>query len=245
MSEQRTIGRLSAQLTSWLGRLALLTALITTAIGLCTGCLRGSLLRQATTPSYKPTNVYQEEAHLPAEIKRVAILPLTSLGDDTGTDFGRESLGPILLNELGRSRLFELVIVSPEELRLITGRNAWTGEEKLPTSFFDKLREKLAVDAVMFCRLTQYRAYEPLTVGWRLKLLDAIEPHILWAVDEVFDAKVPEVAAAARRFVGQRPDSSSSSLQDAQTAMVSPRRFGQYTVHAIVQTLPGRKEEPR
>ncbi len=95
------------------------------------------------------------------------------------------------------------------------------------------------MDAVLFCRLTQYRAYEPLAVGWRLKLLDAEVPRILWAVDEVFDARVAEVAAAARRYAREHSEAV-PSLQDSQSVLLSPRRFGQYTASAVVGTMPGR-----
>ena len=206
---------------------------------LIVGCKTNTLLSHVTVASYKPTNVYREDATLPAAIKRVAVLPLTTLGDEAAMDSGREALWPALVGELGRARHFEIVTVTPDELRLLTGRSLWSGEEKLPLDFFDKLKDRLGVDAVLFSRLTHYRAYEPLAIGWRLKLLDADEPHILWAVDEVFDARTPEVAAAARRYAQEHPDAN-SSLQDVQSVLVSPRRFGQYTASAVVETMPTR-----
>lgn len=203
------------------------------------GCKTNTLLSRVTVANYKPTNIYRENAALPPSIKRVAVLPLTALNDEAAMDSGRETLWPALIVELGRARHFEIVIVTPDELRLLTGRSLWSGEEKLPLDFFDKLKDKLGVDAVLFSRLTHYRAYEPLAIGWRLKLLDAEEPHILWAVDEVFDARTPEVAAAARRYAQEHPDAN-VSLQDAQSVLVSPRRFGQYTASAVVDTMPAR-----
>jgi len=204
-----------------------------------TGCASFPHLSDLNTPSYAPSNVYREGAVLPLYIKRVAVLPLTILTDEESMEFGRDSLQDVLRNELGRSRQFELVTVPPEELRLLTGRGGWSGEEKLPNGFFEKLKDKLGVDAVLFSRLTQYRAYEPLAVGWRLKLMDAEVPRILWAVDEVFDARVPEVAAAARRHARENPEAI-PSLHDAQSVLLSPRRFGQYTANAVVVTMPGR-----
>jgi len=210
---------------------------------LFTGCTTTSFLGQATTPSHKPSNVYRAEANLPPTLRRVAVLPLTTLTDDSAMDFGRDALWPVLMGELGRARQFELVAVSPDELRLLTGRNAWNGEEKLPLDFFDKLKDKLGVDGVLFCRLTQFRAYEPVAVGWRLKLFDADQPRILWAVDEVFDARIPKVAAAARRYAQQHPEVA-PSVHDPQAALLSPRRFGQYTANAVVGTLPQRPAAP-
>jgi hypothetical protein len=165
------------------------------------------------------------------------------LTDEAGMEFGREALWPVLLNELGRVRHFEVVSVTADDLRLMTGRGAWSGEEKLPLDFFEKLKDRLGVDAILFSRLTQYRAYEPLSVGWRLKLMDADEPRILWAVDEVFDARVPEVAAAAVRYDQGHPDAS-SSLHDSRGVLTSPKRFGRYAASAVVQTLPARRPEP-
>lgn len=221
-------------------RLRLITSLILLPLGLgLAGCASSSGLRRLSAAAYEPANIHRAEASLPDQIKRVALLPVTALSDEPGMDFGRESLGPILANELGRVRLFELVLVGPEELRALTGRPAWTGEEQLPLDFFEKLKDKLGVDAVLFSRLTQYRPYEPLSVGWRLKLVDADDPHLLWAVDEVFDAGTASVATAARRFARSQPGAPGTA-SEVDDILASPRRFGQYTAHALFATLPGR-----
>jgi len=212
---------------------------------LLAGCATCPWLAERATPSYQPSNVYREQTILPHTVKRVAVLPLTVPNSEFGTrsselEFGRETLWPVLLDELGRARQFELVSVSPEALRVLTGRSDWSSEDSLPLDFFDRLKDSLNADAVLFCRLTQYRAYEPLTIGWRLKLLDSDEPRILWAVDEVFDARTPEVAAAARRYAKEHPDSA-PSVHDSHSVLLSPRRFGQYTASAVVETMPGRQ----
>lgn len=205
-----------------------------------TGCARTPLLGQVMTPSYEPSNVYREDAVIPPHIRRVAVLPMTTLDEDNAElGFGRDTLAPVLISELNRARRFELVILSAEDLRLISGRGAWNAEEKLPLEFFERIREKTGADAVMFSRLTLYRAYEPLAIGWRVKLIDADEPHILWAVDEVFDARDPSVAAAAVRYAQDSPDTP-PSLADSRSVLLSVRRFGHYAAHAVVRTMPGR-----
>jgi len=203
------------------------------------GCARPPFLAQAMTPSYQPSNVFQEEPFLPANIRRIAVLPMSSLTEDADTAFGRDTLSPVLMSELSRVRQFELVAVSTDDLRLLSGRSVWNPEDKLPVEFFERLKDKYGVDAVLFSRLTLYRAYEPLAIGWRLKLIDADEPHILWAVDEVFDSRVPTVAVAAIRYSQDNPDTS-TSLLDSRSVLMSARRFGEYTVNAVVQTIPGR-----
>jgi hypothetical protein len=206
---------------------------------LCAGCAGTRLARQVMTPSYEPANVYREEPHLPSNIRRIALLPLTSATESADLMFGLESMRPVIQGAFASARQFELVLVSGDELRLLTGRASWKADDRLPSDFLDKLREKLAVDAVIFCSLTTYRAYEPLAVGWRIKLVDIDEPRVLWAVDELFDARVPEVAAGAVRFAERHPDTG-SSLQDSRSILVSARRFGHYAATELVRTMPGR-----
>lgn len=197
-----------------------------------TGCISPSLFRSVHTANYQPSNVYQANKQLGNSVKRVAILPLGTLTHEPSMEFGRNALWPLLLGELGRSKLFELVIVSGDELRSLTGRDEWVPDDRLPSNLFEKLQGKLAVDAILFSQLTAYRPYEPVAIGWRLKLVDVNEPEVLWAIDEVFDARLPEVAASARRF----------TAGDSSNGLSSPRRFGSYTANAVVQTLPRRRD---
>ena len=172
-------------------------------------------------------------------VKRVALLPVTTITEDATLQFGRETLEPVLLQEFTRCRQFELVPVTAGQLRLMTGQDTWTAEERLPADFFEKLKDRFGVDAVVFARLTQYRPYEPVSVGWRLKLLEVEQPHILWAIDEVFDSRQPRVAAGARRFAKENPEAPGLA-SEVEGVLTSPRRFGQYTVNSAVATMPGR-----
>jgi hypothetical protein len=202
----------------------------------CQGCAISEKLHDTTVARYHPSNVYCSE-FFQSQTKRVAVLPLTTLVDGASMDFGRDLLQPVLLHELSRARQFEFVAVSSDELRLLSGRDAWSGEETFPADLFEKLRSKLGVDGVLFAQLTQFRAYEPLVVGWKIKLFDAIEPQILWAVDEVFDARVRTVAIAAQRYAQQHPRSGISEVQEV---LLSPYQFGHYTASSVVGTIPVR-----
>jgi hypothetical protein len=190
--------------------------------------------------SYQPSNVYYEGKALPPEIKRVAILPLATGESTSDLEFGRDTLASVLMGELVRSRQFETVLVSAEQLLRITGAGRWNASDRLAEDFFEKLGDELGVQAVILPELTQYRPHEPLAVGWRLKLVDAAEPRVIWAVDEVFDARVPSVAAAARRYADGHPDTAPSLAND-RAVLQSPRRFARYTVSAVVATLPSRE----
>jgi len=203
---------------------------------LAAGVLLGSAIQAADSP---PENVFAWPPVLPPELKRVAVLPLTAKGPEDSLPDGCEALAPALLDELVRTEKFEVAAVRPENLRASSGRQAWTGTERLPKDFFDSLRREYNCDAVLFCELTVYHAYAPLAIGWRLKLVDARTHKILWAADEVFDGSRSEVTQKARLFWLKRDASAEKNDLRWQLAN-SPRQFGRYTAAAVLATLPVR-----
>lgn len=189
-------------------------------------------------------NSYQSSPVLPGELRRVAVLPLTWEGAQTDLAQGGGNLGPVLLAELLRTEKFEVVVVKAEDLRRQTGRMDWTGAEILPADFFATLRRVYGCDAVLFSQLTTYRAYPPMAVGWRMKLVSADSRQILWAVDDLFDAQRSEVLGKARLFHG----CAQWLFADAEQAWQvenSPRLFGQYSIAAALSTLPDRKDRAK
>src|ERR1700685_3670440 len=160
----------------------------------CAGLVRGAGLFEQNS---RPENVFSSSSILPADVKRVIELPLACEESRGDLSDGRESLDSILQTELIKTKKFELVSLNARLLKSFTGRSSWTGAEVLPDDFFDSLQRVYGCDAVLFCQLTVFRAYAPLAVGWRMKLVDVHTQKIIWAVDEVFDAGDPAIARSA------------------------------------------------
>jgi len=203
---------------------------------LAAGVLFGSVIQAADLPL---VNIFARPPVLPAELRRVAILPLAAEGRDADLADGCEALQPVLFDELVRTEKFEVVSVRPENLRASSGRSAWTGAEQLPEGFFDSLRREYGCDAVLFCELTVYHAYAPLAIGWRLKLADVRTRKIIWAADEVFDAGRPAVSRKARLFMANR-DKAAAQDEIRWRLASSPRQFGSYTAAELLSHLPAR-----
>jgi hypothetical protein len=189
---------------------------------------------------YKPTNIYRKYVALDPEVKRVAVLPMTTLQPTEAFQAGVDSLQPLLHAELEKAKRFELIAVTPEQLQNWTGQRGWRADEQLPPDFFDRLREETGCQGVLFDQLTRYQPYQPVAVGWKLTLVFTKEHQICWAADEVFDAGDDGVANAARAYesghiVTQSP------LPDPNAILSSPSRFGQYTLNALLATLPQRQ----
>jgi hypothetical protein len=206
----------------------------------------------------KPQNVFVSSPVLPKDLKRVVVLPLVGGESRVDLNSGCEMLDCILQAELVKTKKFEVAPASPEMLRSLTGRSGWAGAEVLPADFFGSLQRAYGCDAVLFCQLTEFRAYAPLAVGWRMKLVDAHTQKIIWAADEVFDASEAAVAKGAEQFQKQQQNvqgktrsllktllkyadrEPSSALDDQWGILNSPRYFGQYSAEKFLQTLPER-----
>jgi hypothetical protein len=76
-----------------------------------------------------------------------------------------------------------------------------------------------------------------MAIGWRLKLLDTRSGYVLWAGDELFDAGRPAVVAAVRQYVKTQ---ATGGVDEEWAFLNSPRRFGQYSMAELLETLPVR-----
>ena len=189
--------------------------------------------------SFRPSNAHLGSPDRLAKIRRVLILPMNLSDDTTTSAAGRDLLEPLVATELGKTKHFELLQITRAQLKQWTGRTEWTAEDPIAPETLARLREETAAEAILFSRLTQFRAYPPLAVGWSLKLVALHDAHILWATDEVFDAGEPTVVTAARRYYREH-HSDRTALADSRSMLNSPSRFGRYAAHATFASLPGR-----
>lgn len=190
-------------------------------------------------PVHRPTNIYRGVDKLPKDLKRVAVLPLRSDTKDFATDQIRPGLQKALWSELAKASRFELVAVDPGLLEDWTGRRNWGSDEELPEGFLERIRTKTGCDGILFCQLTGLRAYPPLAIGWKLRLVDSEGARVWWAADEWFDAGDTAVANAARQhYMDNAPKP--RALADSQQILYSPLRFGTYTASVLAATCPAR-----
>jgi hypothetical protein len=200
-------------------------------------------------PRYRPSNIYRPTNSLSSQIKRVAVLPLITPATTGFLKAGVETLGPLLYAELEKCKRFEVIPVSPDQLKQWTGKIGWRADEPLPPDFFARVSDATGCDAILFCQLTRYEPYQPMAVGWKFSLVanpppgpisaQELKGKIVWSADEVLDAGEPGVANAARDYYGRHLRNEAPSA-DPSTILTSPARFGQYTLAALLDTLPGR-----
>ena len=103
-------------------------------------------------------------------------MPLSIATATPWLEAGKDALRPSILAELQKSKRFELVLVTPEQLELWTGRKEWKADDALPEDFFQRLYRNAGNDAVLFCQLTGYHPYPPLEIGWKFTLVANTSP---------------------------------------------------------------------
>jgi hypothetical protein len=230
------VGKIRRREKNWRTmRLATLFAVAAVLASCQTATVQTAVFRR----DFKPDNIFVYPPRLALEFRRVAVLPIAAAARDHDLPAGCEALAPVLLEQLVKTKKFEAVPVDEDFLFARTGRTAWTGRETLPPNFFGDLRREYDCDGVLFAELTTYRAYAPLAVGWRFKLVDARTQQIIWAADELFDASQPDIRRAATKFETTKTEFPPLAAKD--WAMLnSPRRFGRYTAATLLDTLPQR-----
>ncbi len=186
-------------------------------------------------PFFRPTN-YTGVAIMPAEIRRVAVLPLAGLEGlpPESTEPLREALAAALL----ATARFEVVAVDGALLRAAGGRATVRSTEPLPAGLFERIAREHAPDAVLFVEVTHYQPYAPLVLGVRAKLVSGDGSHaVLWAFDTLYDARVPAVANSARRHAA---GGGREAVDVGPAGVQSPRRFAAYVFTDLCSCLPER-----
>lgn len=215
----------------------LLAAMAAVAL-LHTGCesLEDAFSPAVQGPFYTPANVILTGRKLPANVRRVAVLPMTTALGNQAAKNGAETIEPLLLDELAKARLFEVVRITPERLMALAGKPALRADDRLPPDLLERLSEETACHAFLFTELTVYRAYPPLAIGWKISLFSLSDGQLLWSLDEQFDAGMPSVANGARRHLLHHQATASAMLRET-PILNSPASFARYTISAATETM--------
>ncbi|MFW5883717.1 MAG: hypothetical protein ACOCVG_05050 [Verrucomicrobiota bacterium] len=188
------------------------------------------------TQSYTPLNTTGIDGALPADVVRVAVLPVHLPGYEADL---LERLDHSFQSELTKTMRFEVVPVSREAMERHFRKREVNSTEPLPHNLFPELARMSAADAVLFTEVTHFDPYKPMGIGVRSKLVHLSEGTMLWACDSYFDADQPQVIAGAKRFQDQRIHKL-IPIEDNESILRSPTRFSEYVAYTLYQTLPPR-----
>jgi len=171
---------------------------------------------------------------LPTGIRRVAVLPLVRPEMVETADDVFQAIVDSSLLKTGR---FEAVPISAASARAWTGKAQWKAEEQLPADFFTKLQRETGCDAVLFVQITSLKAYPPLAIGWRLRLVTVKGQITAWAADEWFDTEEAKVVAPLKQPMLQTLFSEDPNGKNWKK-LNSPRLFAEFSLAQVLATVP-------
>lgn len=169
---------------------------------------------------------YQQERPI-----RVLVLPFAYKGKYAGSE---SDFMDSFVRELKKQNYFEVVqvedvsgIISVEKIQAID----FIDQKKLM-----RLGYALNVDGVIVGTITEYNPYEPIILGARFSMYSTESGKKLWAVDEILDSRLKNVAQSARNFhrheVNQKKQLFKNDL-----VLISMSSFTQYACQGWVRTL--------
>jgi len=185
--------------------------------------------------AYVPAN-YKAEPRLPAEIRRVAVLP--AHGGDVADPESAAALDPVLVTALQRQVRFEVVTLSRDDCRRLFGAGSFGSTDALPPGILEKIATTYAVDAVIFTDITAYQPYRPQTLGLRSKLATVHDVRLVWSFDEVFSGGQAAMRTAVNDYYEGVDKSAAMDVSSA--VLQSPTRFGAVAADLMFRTLPPR-----
>jgi len=186
-------------------------------------------------PDYQPRNVYTAE--LPKTFMRVALLPMHSQGD-FGLQASLDNIAASLTAELVKAKRFEVIPLSRDELKTLSGHETLSSQQKWPYELKKELQQR-QIDGVMLIELTYLRGYQPVAMGLKMRLVDIQTGKTYWAVEDLLDSANPSIFKGAKAYEdGMRFGNSSSSVKAIASIQQSPGRFAHYVGALLYKTLP-------
>lgn len=189
----------------------------------------------AKADAFVPQNLYPIE-RLPPNFNKVAILPCYFNDLDSPLlDF----IDEILVQELAQERVFETISLTEHDMMQNFKELRFSSTNRLPENFLNQIEFLTKANGVLFVDVHSYKAYRPMSLGIRAKLVDIKTGDFMWAIDETFDSGHGSVIVGANEF--QRVNHIRAiSSKTSGSVLHSPRIFAKYVFSTCFSTLPQR-----
>lgn len=191
-----------------------------------------SLRDRPTGESYELTNLFAVEV-LPPELRRVAVLPVYSGGNQL---LEKERFEHLWTGELRRAGRFEILVLPSQTLLDIAGRDALAPNEPFPRELAEYLAVR-GVNGVLQLAVFEYSPYRPFVVGASARLFTLTDGSVLWQVDELFRSSEKRTIVSAREYALLNR-SSRFPENDSYAALRGPMLFSEFVLHTLVSSLP-------
>lgn len=189
----------------------------------------GQRAKTLVSPKYKAKNYFIYPDFDSLDINHVAVVDFTNSSTEPGIE---KNVQDMFLRELNKVNKFEIspcpYIEKSKQLFQINGR--YTKEDLLD------IAKNYHIDAVLMVEITHYKAYRPLVLGIKIKMVQTITGDDIWVVDELYDSTDYKVSSAAKEFYFKYIDND-HTFYKWKIMLKSMRHFTQFVCYDIFKTL--------
>ena len=202
------------------------TLVLACALVLGTGCA----LRPVDT---MPKAVSWQTDPVAMEPQRIGVLP-PWLGPRAGTSAG--VLADELAASLRQRGLHEVRTISVSERDRVLPRDVLAANQ-IGIDDLLRLRDLLAVDAVLLTRIEQFQSYDPISIGVVTHLMSCRDGSVLWSATAQLDGARADVQRDIERWWRVGRGAAGDPPGGWTTVLKSPSRFCRYAADTLVATI--------
>lgn len=193
----------------------------------------------ALSKKYEIDNYYVDDSLKEGMIKRVIFVPSKNLSGYEADGF-QESIDEAFLRQLRRSKKFDVIpygqVLNEEQKAFIDSMDIDRSGSYDADKLFDIGRDVNA-QGILFTAVSQYDPKKPLAFGCRINLIHIRRGIIVWAVDEVFDAKRDDIKNLARAYYYDVYNTAQNPSLRWEVLVTSMNEFVEFYFYEVIKTF--------
>ena len=159
-----------------------------------------------------------------SSVRRVVMLPVENRTHIHGIEKQFQNQVAAKIRTAG---LFEIVQVDPWDVPACN--SAFVNEGQFPLELLVDVYRRYQADAVLFTSINEYRAYDPISIGLTMHLVNTAEGSVVSSIDGHWTIGDPDTAHAFRKYLTKI----SARSADPKVLVHSPGAFSEFVAGHI------------
>lgn len=172
-------------------------------------------------------------------ISRVLVMPIKDISSNKNEIVINKVYDSITYC-ISTKNYFEVVKFDELESKFINKiqRSFFSGESEISgkVDVSKELKEKYAIDAVLFPTIKSYRSYKPISFGYKQYLISTATGNVIWVIDDILNMAERNINALAKNwYYKNHTDEINPSLND-EIMDISFDNFLKFSFNLFVET---------
>lgn len=192
-------------------------------------------------PTGKPLamdKVYTHTSYDFAQIKRVLLLPIHNLREQTTVSMHRDKLELLLLSNFAKIGLLEVEVMPYSDISSHKVVNLTKNE--IDRALIGAISQEYHVDAVMHMSILNFNPFPSMQLHIRAVLLDSQTGQTVWSLEQVFDQNDANMINGMRYWWNKKRAGGFETERFA-VSSINPQAFVDYCYYEMANTLAAQR----